>query len=127
MEDRTFIDQVTDMQREIRKLRSTNAAQADHIGLLKKQYDDLAEDHSAALSEFRAKIHDAYTARDTAERELSEIKVTLRTVASTIADAFHAMAGDAVKEEPQQPQAEVKSLNRQQPEAHRLLRNTMGN
>jgi len=123
MNDRTFIDQVSDMQRELKTLRAQNKAQLDTIGLLKKQYDDLAEDHKTALEEYQKKIHQAYTDRDVAERSASEIEGTLRVVAQQITEALRAKRGDAEPQQqfaPRTPQQVTADST-----AQRLLRNTM--
>lgn len=94
MSDAIYLEQTNAMMRELKTLRAANKSQADHIGLLKKQYDDLAADHDAMLQDFRAKLHRAYTERDRAERAASEIKIVLDTAAEAILQGIRALKGD---------------------------------
>lgn len=120
MSDTMYLDQTTAMMRELKMLRAKNKAQADTIGLLKKQYDDLAADHKAALESFQKRLHEAYTHRDVAEREASEINIVLQTAAQTILDGLRAKAGDIAPPEQQQALAHDGAHN------HPALRNALG-
>lgn len=120
MSDAIYLEKTTAMMTELKKLRAQNKALAEHVGLLKKQYDDLAADHDALITESRHKIHAAYTSRDVSERSLSEIKITLSTVAETIMQALRAEAG--AREQAERPNT-VTALH--SPSVHPMLRKTL--
>lgn len=107
MSTTTYLDQTNAMMRELDHLRKVNAEQANLIAKLKQQYDDLAEDHADALASFREKIHDAYTARDRAERSEAETNATLGVVAEHILQAIRAKKGDEAAAEPAQLQGPI--------------------
>ncbi len=94
MSTTTYLDQTTAMMRELEHLRSVNRTQEITIRQLKKQYDDLAEDHAEALKDHQLKLHRAYTDRDVAERKLTEIEGILDVTATHILQAMRARKGD---------------------------------
>lgn len=100
MTDTVFTNQVTAMMRELNTLRTTTKAQAGTIGLLKKQYDDLARDHAAMLQDHEKKLHRAYTDRDTAECKLSEVNIILQGTAQYVLEGLRAMKGDEAAPQP---------------------------
>lgn len=94
MSTTTNIDQTNAMLRELRTLRATNRAQSDTIGLLKQQYDDLAGDYDKLMSDSQRMLHEAFVARDKAERTASEVSTILHGAAANIMEGLRSIKGD---------------------------------
>ena len=108
MSEIQFTDQVAAIIRERDSLRVENKALRDSVQKVTQQYDDLAEDHGQIVSNYERRLHDAYTARDKAERAVSEVNVILRGCAEHVMQGLRAIKGNQIAE---QHKAEPPPLN----------------
>jgi hypothetical protein len=122
MDDRTYIDQTKEMMRELATLRNVNHSQANTIGLLRRQYDDLATDFDEAVAKHKDETRQLRHQRDVAERKADDVNAILQVVAKHTVEGLRAMKDDSVE-----PAATVGNVHKIDPNtvAQRTLRASM--
>lgn len=92
-------DQFAAIIRERDTLRARTNAQAETIETLKRQYADLADDHSRAVANYEQRLHNAFTERDQADTAASEVKTILLEAAQQITQGLRAIKGNQTAEQ----------------------------
>jgi hypothetical protein len=94
MTDSTYIAQTSELINELYSLRATTESQRNTIGLLKQQYDDLAETHRKVVGKHEAELANMRIARDVAVRKADEVNAILLAGAQSIMQGLRAMKGE---------------------------------
>lgn len=96
----TYLDQTNSMLTELEHLRSHVRQQADLIGKLKAQYNELADRHLQFVRGHNEELEEMRIQRDLAKQSADEIEAVLNSAASHILQGMRARVGDREVPEP---------------------------
>lgn len=93
-DDKILGEKVADMVHELRSLRMVNESQANTIGLLRGQYDELAKDYEEREARHDAELRRLRTERDVAKRGADAVNAILQITAKHVMEGLRAIKGD---------------------------------
>lgn len=94
IDDKTYISQTQEIMRERDHLRAVNQSQANSIGLLRQQVDNITAEYDAYVADTKEEMRKLRRAAEAAERKADDVNAILQVAARHVMDGLRAMKGD---------------------------------